>query len=71
MFNGHFQNHLDNHCPVSASQFLSNADKIGITAAGVVGAGIAAHAIIATGSKRKQVMDRIQRGKINIEQVDK
>ncbi|NNF36709.1 MAG: hydrogenase small subunit [Saprospiraceae bacterium] len=48
----------------------SNADKIGVTAAGVVGAGIAAHAIIATGSKRKQVLDRIQRGKINEEQVD-
>ena len=48
----------------------SNADKIGLTAAGVVGAGIAAHALIATGSKRKQVKDRIQRGRINEEQVD-
>ena len=49
----------------------SNADKIGITAAGVVGAGIAAHAIIANTSKKKEVKDRIQRGRINEEQVDK
>ncbi len=47
----------------------SNADKIGITAAGMVGAGLLAHGIIASASKRAEVLSRIKRGKTNVEEI--
>ena len=47
-----------------------NADTIGKVAAGVIAGGVAAHAVAATVSKRKQVKDRIQRAKTNEKNID-
>ena len=47
----------------------SSADDIGKVAAGALAVGIAAHAISATISKRKQVKDRIKRAKANEKRV--
>ena len=47
-----------------------NADDIGKVAAGVLAGGIAAHAIAANISKRKELMERINRGKSNEQNID-
>lgn len=47
-----------------------NADTIGKVAAGVLAGGIAAHAIGANISKRKELMTRINRGKENEKNID-
>jgi hydrogenase small subunit len=41
----------------------SNADKIGIAAAGVTAAGIAAHAVVSNIQKKKLIKDLIDEGK--------
>ena len=48
----------------------STADKIGTIAAGVIGAGVAAHAIGANIMKRKELNKNIERGIINEEKID-
>lgn len=47
-----------------------NADQVGKVAAGVLAGGIAAHAIAANISKRKELMTRIKRGKENEKNID-
>jgi len=47
-----------------------NADQVGKVAAGVLAGGIAAHAIAANISKRKELMTRIRRGKENEKNID-
>jgi len=47
-----------------------NADQIGKVAAGVLAGGIAAHAVAANISKRKELMTRINRGKENEKNID-
>lgn len=47
-----------------------NADQIGKVAAGVLAGGIAAHAVAANISKRKELMTRIKRGKENEKNID-
>jgi hydrogenase small subunit len=48
----------------------SNADTIGKVAAGVLAGGIAVHAVAANISKRKELMDRINRGKSNEKNIE-
>ena len=48
----------------------NNADQIGKVAAGVLAGGIAAHAVAANISKRKELMTRINRGKENEQNID-
>ena len=47
-----------------------NADTIGKVAAGVIAGGIAAHAVAATVSKRKEVKERIMRAKTNEKNIE-
>ena len=48
----------------------SNADTVGKVAAGVLAGGIAVHAVAANISKRKELMDRINRGKDNEKNIE-
>lgn len=47
-----------------------SADQIGKVAAGVLAGGIAAHAVVANISKRKELMGRVKRGKDNEQNID-
>lgn len=65
--NGPFYERLPN---MTGFGIEATADQIGGIAAGVVGAGIAAHAVLANVMKRKELNTNIDRGIVNEENVD-